>query len=83
MMRVLLIQQLSNLSMRKWSSDCSTASASSAFVGLRHSSQISNRTTIWTLKDRLIQAGASETVFDAVSVRDPDCGRSDQHAPIT
>jgi len=37
------------------------------FVGLRASSQIPDRTTIWTFKERLIQAGASESVFDAVN----------------
>lgn len=36
-------------------------------VGPRHSSQISDRTAIWTFKERLIRAGASETVFDAVN----------------
>ena len=37
------------------------------FVGLRASSQIPDRTTIWTFKERLIQAGASESMFDAVN----------------
>jgi len=37
------------------------------FAGLRHSSQIPDRTTIWTFKERLIKAGASESVFDAVN----------------
>jgi IS5 family transposase len=37
------------------------------FVGLRPSSQIPDRTTIWSFKERLIQAGASESMFDAVN----------------
>jgi transposase, IS5 family len=37
------------------------------FAGLRDSSQILDRTTIWTFKERLIKAGASESVFDAVN----------------
>jgi len=37
------------------------------FVGLRASSQIPDQTTIWTFKERLIQAGASESIFEAVN----------------
>jgi IS5 family transposase len=37
------------------------------FVGLRASSQIPDRTTIWTFKEHLIQAGASESIFEAVN----------------
>ena len=44
-----------------------TRSATPSFFGLRHSSQIPDRTTIWNFKERLIQAGASESIFDAVN----------------
>jgi IS5 family transposase len=54
MVRVLLIQQLNRLSVQR-------------FDGLRTSSQIPDRTTTWTFKERLIQPGASESVFDAVN----------------
>jgi IS5 family transposase len=37
------------------------------FVGLRASSQIPDRTTIWIFRARLTLAGASETIFDAVN----------------
>jgi transposase, IS5 family len=37
------------------------------FAGLRESSQIPGRTTIWAFKERLIKSGASESVFDAVN----------------
>lgn len=37
------------------------------FVGLRHSSQIPDHTTIWNFKERLIQARVSETVSDAIN----------------
>lgn len=37
------------------------------FVGLRSSSQIPDRKTIWTFKERLNQAGASESIFKAVN----------------
>jgi len=36
-------------------------------VGLRHSNQIPDRTTIWMFRERLIAANASETLFE-------DCG---------
>lgn len=36
------------------------------FAGLRTSSQIPDRTTIWIFKERLIKAQASESIFDAV-----------------
>jgi len=37
------------------------------FTRLADTSQIPERTTIWTIKERLITAGASESVFDAVN----------------
>jgi IS5 family transposase len=37
------------------------------FTRLSDTSQIPDRTTIWTFKERLIKAGASESVFDAVN----------------
>lgn len=44
------------------------------FFGLRASSQIPDRTTIWTFKEHLIQDGASESVFDAVNRQLPKHG---------
>lgn len=37
------------------------------FTRLADTSQIPDRTTIWTFKERLIKAGVSESVFDAVN----------------
>ena len=37
------------------------------FTRLADTSQIPDRTTIWTFKERLIKAGASKSVFDAVN----------------
>ncbi|MGQ5525770.1 hypothetical protein ACUHMQ_21375, partial [Chitinimonas sp. PSY-7] len=37
------------------------------FVGLRSSSQIPDRTTLWTFKERLIAAGASNSIFEATN----------------
>jgi IS5 family transposase len=39
------------------------------FTRLADTSQIPDRTTIWTFKERLIKVGASESVFDAVNRR--------------
>jgi len=67
MVRVLLIQQLFNLSDGQMEFQLLDRFSFQRFVGLRHSSQISDGTTIWTFKERLIQAGASESIFDAVN----------------
>ena len=67
MVRVLLIQQLFNLSDEQMEFQLIDRLSFQRFVGLRASSQIPDRTTIWTFKERLVQAGASESVFDAVN----------------
>ncbi|CAN7549395.1 IS5 family transposase [Duganella sp. LjRoot269] len=67
MVRVLLIQQLFNLSDEQMEFQLLDRLSFQRFVGLRHSSKIPDRTTIWTFKERLIQAGASESIFDAVN----------------
>lgn len=65
--RVLLIQQLFNLSDEQMEFQLLDRLSFQLFAGLRSSSQIPDRTTIWTFKERLIQAGASESIFDAVN----------------
>ncbi|MFS0757585.1 transposase [Noviherbaspirillum sp. 1P10PC] len=65
--RMLLIQQLFNLSDEKMEFQLLDRLSFQRFVGLRASSQIPDRTTIWTFKERPIQADASERVFDAVN----------------
>lgn len=67
MVRVLLIQQLFNLSDEQMGFQLLDRLSFHRLVGLRTSSQFPDRTTIWTFKERLIKAGASETVFDAVN----------------
>lgn len=74
MVRVLLIQQLFNLSdeqMEFQLLDLLDRLSFQRFVGLRTSSQIPDRTTIWTFKERLIKAGASETVLTRSTVNCP------------
>ena len=67
MVRILLIQQLFNLSDEQMEFQLLDRLSFQRFAGLRHSSQIPDRTTIWTFKERLIHAGASESVFEAVN----------------
>jgi IS5 family transposase len=67
MVRILLIQQLFNLSDEQMEFQLLDRLSFQRFAGLRASSQIPDRTTIWTFKERLIQAGASESIFEAVN----------------
>jgi IS5 family transposase len=67
MVRVLLIQQLFNLSDEQMEFQLLDRLSFQRFVGLRDSSQIPDRTTIWVFKERLIAADASETIFAAVN----------------
>jgi len=67
MVRVLLIQQLFNLSDEQMEFQLLDRLSFQRFAGLRPSSQIPDRTTIWTFKELLVVAGASETIFEAVN----------------
>ncbi|MBB3224486.1 transposase [Massilia umbonata] len=67
MVRILLIQQLFNLSDEHMEFQLLDRRSFQRFAGLRDSSQIPDRTTIETFKERLITAGTSESVFDAVN----------------
>lgn len=66
MVRVLVIQQLYNLSDEQMEFQLLDRLSFQRFVGLRQSSQVPDRTTIWTFKERLIKAGATERIFEAV-----------------
>ncbi len=67
MVRVLVIQQMYNLSDEQMEFQLLDRLSFQRFVGLRQSSQAPDRTTIWTFKERLINAGASDRIFSAVS----------------
>jgi transposase, IS5 family len=67
MVRVLLVQQLFNLSDEQMEFQLLDRLSFQRFVGLRDSSQIPDRTTIWVFKERLIAANASETIFATVN----------------
>jgi IS5 family transposase len=66
MVRVLVLQQLHGLSDEQMEYQLLDRLSFQRFAGLRHSSQIPDRTTIWTFRERLIAAHAHETLFDAV-----------------
>ncbi|MBY0238812.1 MAG: IS5 family transposase [Burkholderiaceae bacterium] len=67
MVRILLIQQMFNLSDEQLEFQLLDRMSFQRFAGLRDASQIPDRTTVWTYKERLIKAGASETIFEAVN----------------
>lgn len=67
MVRILLTQQLFNLCDEQMEFQLLDRMSLQRFVGLRDTSQIPDRTRIWTFKEKLIKAGASESVFEAVN----------------
>jgi len=67
MVRILLLQQLYNLSDGQLEFQLMDRLSFQRFVGLRHSSQIPDRTTFWTFRERLMAAGASGTFFEAAN----------------
>jgi len=67
MVRALMLQQLYNLSDEQTEFQLLDRLSFQRFVGLRRSSQIPDRTTLWTFRERLMTAGASETLFEAAN----------------
>ena len=67
MVRVLMIQQLYNLSDEQMEFQLLDRLSFQRFVGLRNSSQIPDAKTIWAFKERLLRAGASDTLFAAAN----------------
>jgi IS5 family transposase len=69
MVRAVFLQQLYSLSDEQMAFQLLNHLNFQRLVGLRHSSQIPDRTTFWTFKERLIKANASETetLFEAVN----------------
>jgi IS5 family transposase len=67
MVRTLLLQQLYNLSDEQLEFQLLDRLSFQRFAGLRHSSQIPDRTTFWTFRERLMAGGASETIFEAAN----------------
>ncbi len=67
MVRAMVLQQLYNLSDEQMEFQLLDRLSFQRFVGLRQSSQIPDRTTFWTFKERLVNANASDTLFEAVN----------------
>lgn len=67
MVRILLLQQLYNLSDEQLEFQLLDRLSFQRFAGLRQSSQIPDRTTVWIFRERLQAMGATETLFDAVN----------------
>lgn len=67
MVRILLFQQLFNLPDEQMEFQLLDRLSFQRFACLADTSQIPDRTTIWTFKERLVKAGASASVFDAVN----------------
>lgn len=67
MVRVLIVQQMFNLSDEQMEYQLLDRLSFQRFVGLRQSSQIPDRTTIWTFKERLIKADVGNCIFEAVN----------------
>jgi len=63
MVRILIIQQLHNLSDEQAEYQLLDRLSFQRFVGLRHSSAIPDRTTIWNFRERLVQADAHDLLF--------------------
>jgi len=66
MVKALFLQQLYRLSDEQLEFQLLDRLSFQRFVGLRHSSQIPDRTTFWTFRERPESAGASEAIFEAV-----------------
>jgi transposase, IS5 family len=67
MVRILLLQQRYNLSGEQLECPLLGRLSFQRFAGLRQSSQIPGRTTVWTFRERLQAMGATETLFDAAN----------------
>jgi IS5 family transposase len=63
----MVLQQLYNLSDEQMELQLLDRLSFQRFVGLRHSSQIPDRTTFWTFKERLVNANASDTLFETMN----------------
>jgi transposase, IS5 family len=66
MVRILVLQQLHGLGDEQMEYQLLDRLSFQRFVGLRYSSQIPGRTTIWTFRERLIAAKAEGILFDAI-----------------
>ena len=66
MVRALVLQDLYGLSDEQMEYQVLDRLSFQRFLGLRHSSQIPDRTTFWTFRERLTVAKAGDALFEAV-----------------
>lgn len=67
MVRALILQHLYNLSDEQMEYQVLDRLSFQRFLGLRHSSQVPDRTTFWAFRERLTLAQAGDALFEAVN----------------
>ncbi|SMF96019.1 Transposase domain [Methylomagnum ishizawai] len=67
MVRAFILQNLHGLSDEQMELQVLDRLSFQRFLGLRHSSQVPDRTTFWTFRERLAAAKAGEALFEAVN----------------
>ncbi|EAU54502.1 IS5 family transposase [Mariprofundus ferrooxydans] len=67
MVRVMIVQEYFNLSDEQMEFQLLDRLSFQRFVGLRRSSQIPDRTTIWLFRERLVKAGCYDGVLESVN----------------
>lgn len=67
MVRLLVIQQLFNLSDEQLEYQVLDRSSFQRFLGIRDSGKVPDRNTVWSFRERLVQAGLGATLFDEVN----------------
>lgn len=67
MVRALILQHLYNLSDEQMEYQVLDRLSFQRFLGLRRSSQVPDRTTFWTFRERLTAAKAGDALFEAVN----------------
>lgn len=67
MVRLLVIQQLFNLSDEQLEYQVLDRSSFQRFLGIRDSGKVPDRNTVWSFRERLVQAGLGAVVFEEVN----------------
>jgi len=74
MVRILVAQDRFNLSDEQMEFQLLDRLSFQRFVGLRRSSQIPDRTTIWLFRERLVKAGCLDLIFESVNCQVTEAG---------
>ncbi|SMC30011.1 Transposase domain [Andreprevotia lacus DSM 23236] len=65
--RLLVIQQLFNLSDEQLEYQALDRSSFQRFLGLKTSGKVPDRNTVWTFREKLVQAGLGASLFEEVN----------------